>query len=119
NDVKFKQAPMPPNAPPLMYGFRGDYFIIAVGEGSAEKIITGLKAARGPPKWLRQLHERLPVDRPAAVTYLNVKGATAVAKSFIETAGGGAQATLVSRVLEVTGLDSIDSISSVAGLGDT
>ncbi len=88
NDVKFKQVPLPPSAPRVMYGFRGDYFIIAVGDGSAERIVTSLKEARGPPKWLKQLHERLPVERPAAVSYLNVKAAIDATKSFAEAIGG-------------------------------
>ncbi len=120
NEVKFKQIPLPSNAPRVMYGFRGDYFIIALGDGSAERIVTSLKEARGPPKWLKQLHERLPVERPAAVSYLNVKAAINATKSFAEAAGGEVPAVaLVPRVLEVTGLDGIESISSVSGLGET
>jgi hypothetical protein len=120
NEVKFKQITMPSNAPHVMYGFRGNYFIIALGEGSAERIVTSLKDARGPPRWLKQLHERLPVERPAAVSYLNVKAAINVAKSFAEAAGGDVPAAaMVPRVLEVTGLDGVESISSVSGLGET
>jgi hypothetical protein len=119
NDVKFKQIPTPPNVPSVMYGFRGDYFIIALGEGSAEKIVTGLKDARGPPKWLKEMHERLAVQRPAAVSYFNVKAAINAGKSAAEALGGEGPAALVPRVLEVTGIDGIESISSVSGLGET
>ena len=118
--VKFKQLPMPPRAPSVMYGFRGDYFIIALGEGSAEKIVAGLKDARGPPKWLKQVQERLAVERPAAVSYFNVKAATTLAKSVAEALAGEVPAAgMVPRVLEVTGLTGIESIASVSGLGET
>jgi hypothetical protein len=120
NGVKFKKLPLSPTAPVVLYGFRAEYFVVALGEGSAEKIVAGLKDARGPPKWLKQIHERLPVERPAAVSYFNVKGSLTAGKAIAEAVGGETPvAALLPRILEVTGLDGLESVSSVSGLGET
>ena len=120
NDVKFKQIPMPPNAPQIMYGYRGDYFIIAVGEGSAEKIVTGLKDARGAPK-LAQADSRTPAGRAAGGGLVRESQGRDRRGQVVRRSGGGdgARATMMARVLEVTGLDGVESVSSVAGLGET
>jgi hypothetical protein len=112
--VKLHQLPLPAEAPKVLWGFRGEYLIIAVGEGTAEKIVAGLKDARGPPKWLKQLHARLPVERPAAVTYVNTKELVATI-----TRSAGRFGPMVQKVVGLLGFDNVDMIASVSGLSDT
>ena len=60
-----------PGTPTITWGIKGKYLLVGVGEGSLEGI---LQRARGSaPAWLTALRKQLPVERPATVTYLNVK----------------------------------------------
>jgi hypothetical protein len=106
--AKFRELPMPPGAPLVQWGFHNTYLVVGVGEGAAEQAVAGIKSARGPPPWLKQLHERLPVERPGAVLFVNVAGALQAAGPAIGPVQG---------ILDTLGLSKVESISSVTGLG--
>ena len=112
--VKFRQLPVPEEAPTVRWGFSGGYLVVAVGDDSAKRIVTALKAARGPPAWMKTLHERLPVKRPAMVQYVNIKRIADIAK---ETLGPAALAA--EGIMTNLGLDNVQSLGSVTGLGET
>jgi hypothetical protein len=95
-----------PAAPSVTWCTKGKYFLAGVGEGSLEGI---LQRARGAaPAWLTSLRKQLPVERPSAVTYVNVKK---IVEQFAPM--GGPQ---VRTVVEAMGLDKITTFASVAGL---
>ncbi|MBI1904004.1 MAG: DUF1559 domain-containing protein [Planctomycetia bacterium] len=111
--AKMRVLPMPPGAPQVQWGFRGEYLIIAVGADSANKMLEGMDSARGPPAWLKDVHKRLPVARPSTVQYINVEGALAAMAAagpiFGEAAGP----------LEALGVTKIKHVASVTGLAET
>jgi hypothetical protein len=112
--VKLRQLPLPAEAPKVFWGFQGDYLVVAVGDGTAETMLAALKTPAGPPKWLKQVHERLPVERPTAVSYLNLKQ---LRDTIVKTLGE--EAGTLKRLLETTGLDTVESLASVSGLDQT
>ncbi len=109
--VKIRQLPLPPKAPSVQWGFYKQYLVIAIGDGTAKKIIASLKAARGPPTWLKKIHQRLAVQRPSLVQYVNLKG---ILKAGLKTAGP--QGAIVEKGLAALGLDNVESLSFVSGL---
>jgi hypothetical protein len=107
---KWKQAPLPPDAPKILWGFRGKYFIIGVGEGAVENIV---KRARGEtPKWLTAVRERNKVARVSSVTYINTKKLGELPAKF----GAPPQ---VAMAIKALGLANVTHIASVTGLDDT
>jgi len=110
-DVKLKRWPLPPGMFEVAWGFKGDYFLFTVG-GTAKEVIERLDPQGDLPEWLRQLHARLPVERPSMVTHINVSRIYQIAAPFITDAH-------VPAALEALGLSKVKSISNVTGLNET
>ena len=98
-----------PKAPQITLGVKGNYFIVGVGEGSVEGILS--RALTPAPKWLTELRGQLAVDRTATVTYVNL---STIIGTFTPLAGR--EAPKVRAVLEATGLSDVTSLASVTGL---
>jgi hypothetical protein len=110
-EVKLKRWPMPPGMFEVAWGFKGDYFLFTVG-GTAKEIVERLDPQGDLPEWLRQLHERLPVERPSMVTHINASRIYQIAAPFINDPH-------VPAVLEALGLSKVKSVSNVTGLNET
>ncbi|MEX2185790.1 MAG: hypothetical protein WD875_03305 [Pirellulales bacterium] len=106
---KWKQLQTRPGAPQVLWGFKGRYFIVGVGEGTIEKIV---KRARGEsPKWLAAILERNKVPRVSSVAYANVKKLTAVPSQL------GAPPQVIAAI-KALGLANVTHIASVTGLDE-
>ena len=95
------------NAPKVTWGMKDDYLVVGVGEGSVEGILQ--RARTDPPAWLTELRSRLPVERLATVSYVNLK---TIIGTFVPMAGG----LRAAAVVDALGLGNVDSLSSVTGL---
>ncbi len=104
----WKEFPLPENAPRVLWGFRGNYMILGVGEGSVEGMLERVRTA--PPKWLTDLREEMTVPRRSTVMYLNV------ASVLTLSAAGGPQ---VQTMVEALGLSNVDHLACVTGLDET
>jgi hypothetical protein len=96
-----------PKAPQITLGVKGNYFLVGVGEGSVEGILS--RARTAAPKWLTDVRKQLAVDRPATLTYVNVKG-------ILEAVTPLARDPKVPLLLQATGLADVTSVASVTGL---
>ena len=106
----WKQAPLPPDAPKVLWGFKGKYFIVGIGEKSIENI---LKRARGEvPKWLSDVKKELAVDRPCSLVYVDLKRIVTLASATIPDPS-------VKTILTALGLDKVTNLASVTGLDAT
>lgn len=106
---KWKQPPLPPGAPQVLWGFKGKYFILGIGEGAVENIV---KRARGEtPKWLTAVRERNKVDRLSSVTYIN-------AKKLAELPARIGAPPQVQMVVKALGFANVSHLASVTGLDD-
>lgn len=108
-DDSFHRITLDPNAPQITLGVKGSYFMVGVGEGSLEGILS--RAGTPPPEWLTDLRRQLVVDRTATVTYVNVQK---IADTVVPLAGGP-QASLA---LMATGLADVTSLAAVTGLDE-
>jgi hypothetical protein len=109
-DTIWKQPPLPPDAPKVLWGFKGKYFIVGIGEKSIENI---LKRARGEtPKWLTDVKKELAVDRPCSLFYVDLKRIVTLASTTIPDPS-------VKTVLTALGLDKVTTLASVTGLDAT
>jgi len=95
-----------PKVPPITWGVKGKYFIVGLGEGSAEGILA--RARTEAPQWLTDVRDQLPVERMSTVTYVNLQ---TIIKTLAPMGG-----PMVQRVLDASGLANVTSLASVTGL---
>ena len=100
----------PRGAPPITWGTKGKYLFLGAGEGSVEGILQRARST-APPEWLTDVRRRLPVDRPATVTYINFR---TVRKMLVPVIGGPRALAVVDAV----GLGNVTSVASVTGLDE-
>lgn len=107
----------PPGIPKIQWTVSGDYFILGVSEGTVAQIQERM-AGDSSPEWLSAIHDRLPVDRVASVTFINTKEIMAAAQPFLAP-------LLMSRgpdavnPLNALGLSNLESVVNVTGLGES
>ncbi len=104
-------VPLPLEGPPLVLGFSGSYFFLALGKGTAEAIRLGLAGKSpglGVDPAFQKLRDQIEVERPAFRTYLNFPLFRESLGSFL----GSQEKTL----LQALGLDRIGPILSEGGL---
>ena len=107
----------PPGVPKIQWTVSDGYFILGVSEGTVAQIQARM-AGSASPAWLAEVHERLPVDRVASVTFINTKEILAAAQPFLAP-------LLLSRgpnsgnPLDALGLTNLESVVNVTGLGKT
>ena len=108
--AKFRKLQPPaPDSPVIVFGTRGPYLLVGVGEGEAEALVE--RAANPAPAWLAELRSRFPVERVATVTRFDVKGAMQTAAPLM-----GPQ---VGPILQMTGLDGLTQYVAVTGLDES
>ena len=107
------QSPPPSNIVPgpeaaihICWGFKQNFFVVAVGEGEMEVLLK--RWGEETPGWLAKIRQGLPVERVSSVGFLNVK---AILKIFLPVSGPQAGAAI-----EALGINNVKSIATVAGL---
>lgn len=106
NKARWRRLPVPQGAPLVEFGWHKTYFIIGIGEGSADKIVERTSAS--PPEWLTHVRKELAVDRIATVHYLNVQSALASVGIF-----GGLEGL---KIINALGVDRVKYLANVTGL---
>ena len=90
----------------IVWGFRGRYFLIALGEGEIEALTNRAKGE--PPDWLATLRQDFPIERFSTVAYANVK---AIMRTVAVVSGPQTAAALSGL-----GLDNVTAIRAATGL---
>ena len=111
-DVEWQTVSMPHGAPPVHFGWKDDYFIIAVGEATPAKIVERMTGAA--PKWLAQVRDEHPIDREMSVAYVNVAGILERVKPVVS-----ANSPEAWPIIEKLGLTDIQQIHAVTGFDET
>lgn len=105
-----KQITPPGPAPlPIMWGLKGDVFILAVGPNTAAEVLGRMEARSTPPAWYTKLQSQLAVPRPAVTAWLNVAG-------IVKTMAPLIPDPKTPAVLEALGLNDLSSVGYVSGL---
>lgn len=107
--VKVRRLPMPSGAPPLAWGVKGDYLLLAAGEGSIERALARLEPSARPAAWLTKLHAQLPVARIATTCYLDIPALLKLVPK--NDADPTAEAAITAL-----GLRNVKSLATVTGL---
>ncbi len=116
-DVAWQRVALPPQAPPVRFGWKGDYLVIAVGEATAAALVERLDAgldvdsstAYGPA-WLTQIRSEHPIEREMSIGYLNVAGILQRVQPIVESHHPG-----VWPIVEQLGLTNIKTLHGVSG----
>jgi hypothetical protein len=93
----------------IEWGIDGKYFILGVGDGSADGIAEREKGSA--PKWLEAIRSRLRVERPAMVHYLNIKKILSLVQ-----ASGALGRGAPPQLFDALGINNLTSLASVSGL---
>lgn len=105
----FRRAKLHPDAPHITWGVVRNYFIVGIGDGAVEGIMERAKQ-KSVPTWLSEIQTKLPIERRATVTFVNVAGIKQLAGPGLGLQG--------QKVLVDLGLDNVQSMISVTGLDD-
>ena len=106
--------PSRPGQPTIAWGIvHEEYLAITVGEGEMQNLVANLET--DPPEWLRDLRDVIPVDRPAAITWVGIESVLDIFRDQAAENGAGAE---LDRGLEVTGIDGVKAIGWISGLDD-
>jgi type II secretory pathway pseudopilin PulG len=105
-DATFSRLQPAPDAPEFTWGLHGKYLVIGIGSGEAEGILERMTGR--PPKWLAAVRKRLPVQRPALFTFVNVRTIVGLASEE-----GGEKAA---AVIQALGLGNVTALATVGGL---
>jgi hypothetical protein len=98
----------PPNAPGVRFGWKDEYFIIAVGDETPQ---TLFKRMEGPaPKWLTAIRDEHPIERELSLGYVNMEGILQRLRPIVEEQDAKAW-----PVIEKLGLTHIRAIHGVSG----
>lgn len=117
--AKLRTMPTPPGIPPIVWGVKGEYVFIAIGEKESENVVDRLTAKKGAPKWLADLHEELGIKRTAGVFYLNTEAIIAQGEPVLkEVARMPPPFDDIGKLLDVSGLRHLRHIAVGAGLDE-
>ena len=105
-DTWYRIQPPEPGAPSITWGVRFSYFIVGIGDGSAEGIMQ--RARTEMPEWLSRVREQIPVPRTSTLTYINLAKIIEMARPFAGPRG--------EAIIEALGLGNVTALSSVTGL---
>ncbi len=98
-----------PKIPPIFWGVREGYLGIGVGDGVLEGMLE--RGASEPPAWLQQIRERLPIERRATLSYINI---TALKELALKAAAN----SKVESAIKAVGLNNVTALASTTGLGE-
>lgn len=110
NGQPWSSIQMGPQFPEIRWGWHEDYFVLAVGEGTADKIIERMQSSA--PTWLTEIRSQHPLEREASLGYINVEMILERAKPFLILEDGW-------KYVEKLGLDSIKELHGIAGFDET
>ena len=98
-----------PKEPPVALAFKGQYLLVAVGEGEMEALVARL--GKKPPQWLTDIAKQLPVARRSMATYVNVRAIREFAIKAVPP-----QQPSLETILAALGLDRLQTVISVSGM---
>ena len=94
------------DSPVIALGILGNHLVIGADDAEAEALLK--RMAGKPPEWLSAVRQRLVVERPAVVSYVNVRKIVQIAR-----AAAGPQADPVIAALD---LENCTAYAAVSGL---
>jgi hypothetical protein len=107
-----RQVPTPLG--PLSWGVHDGSLLVTIGEGTLDALLKRIgDATRAKPAWMADAERRLPLDRPATLTYVNAREVLRIMSSLPM-----ADRDRVAAFLAASGIAGIDRLVGVSGLDD-
>jgi hypothetical protein len=97
----------------VTFGFHGNYFVAAVGDGTLEGMLARWQSPS--PPWLTKALAQTAVPRRASIIYCDLK---TIRAKFLAVAEKEKQKVAVVACLELLGLNNVDSLVATSGLED-
>ncbi len=99
----------------VTFGFHGTYFVVGYGERAVEGILARWNSPA--PAWLAKALEQTEVPRRTGIVYLNLKSLRELYLSLVPPKEKKIKENVLA-VLELLGLNNVDSLVSTTGLVD-
>jgi len=109
--IEWRRVATPAVAPTVRFGWKNEYFIIAVGEKTPGKLLERMDGSA--PKWLTEIREEHPIERELSIGYLNVEGVLKRIRPLVEAENPEAW-----PAIEKLGLTEVRVLHGVAGYDD-
>jgi hypothetical protein len=117
--VELRKLPLPPEAPPVVWGYTDSYVFLAIGEGEAAAIVKRLKAKPAAPEWLTKLRKALAIERLGSVIYLDAGAIVKTVEPLFPLLAAQLPPPLrdLGKLLDDTGLAGLRHLALASGLG--
>lgn len=112
-DVEWRRLPTPPNKPAVRFGWKDDYFILALGELTPESVVSRMEGAA--PQWLAAIRTEHAIPREMSLGYLNVERVLEIVRPIVEAEDGPRSWTIV----EALGVTHVLALHGVSGYDET
>ncbi|MCG8451342.1 MAG: DUF1559 domain-containing protein [Pirellulales bacterium] len=109
NGESWSSIKIAPQVPEIRWGWQENYFILAVGEGTADAILERMPGSA--PEWLKELRREHPVARESSVGYLNIEVILERVRPFLEQHDAW-------QYVEKLGLTRIKAAHGIAGFDE-
>lgn len=116
--VAVRRLPMPPQAPPVMWGVTGEYVFLTVGEDEASKLLKRLQQVGPAPEWLQALTKDVNIARPGDLLYFNFKRTFDLAEPLLKQAAAAGAPIDVDRLIDTLGVRQLRYLAVASGLSD-
>ncbi|HYO26007.1 MAG TPA: hypothetical protein VEQ85_13775, partial [Lacipirellulaceae bacterium] len=110
--IDWQRIELPRAAPAVRFGWKDNYFIVAVGQDTPTTVLERMGGAT--PKWLTELRAEHPVEREMTIGYIDVAGILERARPLVEAKDPQAW-----PIIERLGLTSIKAVHAVGGYDAT
>ena len=101
-----------PQSGQVSWGINDGSFVIAIGPGALESLVTRMNdAGRKAPAWKAAIEKRLPVDRRSTLTYFSAGEALRIATSLPDP-----DRDKLIAFLDASGLGTLTTVAAVSGM---
>jgi hypothetical protein len=117
--TELRRLPLPPEAPPLVWGVHGEFLFLALGEGEGEAVVKRLAAAGPVPAWLTDVEQEVGIPRLGCLAYFNLAKTMALVEPLLNLIPGGDLPISPKQIVEQLGLKQLRYLAVAGGLDET
>lgn len=117
--VDVRRLPLPPGAPPVVWGVADGYMFLAVGEDEAKNLLGRLRAKSGSPEWLKTLTAEAKVPRLSGLLYVNAARVFELAEPLVKPFVQVGLPIDFDQVVDAIGLRQLRYLAVASGLDES
>jgi hypothetical protein len=116
--VELRSLPMPPGAPPVVWGVAEPYVFLAVGKDEPKQLVGRLTSKGTKPEWLTKLNQEFDIKRPSSLAMIDAAAIWEIAEPLLNEMGG-TDGRQIAGVLNMLGIKNFKNLAFASGLDET